>query len=174
MMKNNKSIAQLFVAATVALLMVSFGTLNNTKAQASVPESSYSTKVLRKNGITKRTLPKKYRGTWYSYEAAYRESPSSMDKLKITKHSVDGKKVRVANKLVKIHGKYRLAAYYDQMLTYFNVTGKGKQRKLTFSFVQPITNKHGQINHSKITKLITMDQPFYLSKKQAKAHPFNE
>ena len=171
-MLNKKNIITVLATIASMIAFLSLGMLHCTKAIASVPASSYSSKILKKNGFTKNEIPKKYRGTWYSYQRAYNESPASMDTLKITKTKFDGSKVKVAKKLVKIDGKYRLPVYANQQLTYLSFSNK-KNKKLTYSFVAPIISKNNKINKKKITRDITFDQPYFTSKKQAKNHPFS-
>lgn len=168
MVKNKKSLTALLVAASAMVVGLALSAVNLTTAHAGMSASTYSAKTLKQNGYTKRTLAKKYRGTWYAYQKSTGEASGSMDRLKITKNKVNGHAVKVANKLVKIKGHYRLGVYYDRALIYLSVTGK--PRKLAYSLVEPVLGKHGKIVKTQITKHITFDIPYYRTQKQAKAH----
>ncbi|GEO69233.1 hypothetical protein [Levilactobacillus acidifarinae] len=169
-MKNRKLLTTLLVIGTSLGLFLALDSLNLTTAHAGMPASTYSAKTLKQNGFTKRTLAKKYRGTWYAYEKYTGGTSGSMDRLKITKNKVNGYPVKVANKLVKIKGHYRLGVYYDRALIYLSVTNK--PRKLAYSLVEPVLGKHEKIVDTQITKHITFDIPYYRTQKQAKVHSY--
>lgn len=143
------------------LLFLGTSLLNVTPAHAESMPSAYSTQTLKKNGFTKRIIPKQYRGTWYD-----KDESRTIEKLKITKTKLFGFKVMVANKLVKIKGQYRLGVYSDGHLTYLSVSSKPKM--LRWSLVTPAM-KGKKVNKHQISRNIIADYLSFTNKKQAKA-----
>ena len=140
-----------------------------------MPTNRCSLKKLKKNGFTKNIIPKKYRGIWYSYEKDYGQNNPDFFNTKIKKRTFMGNKVKVANKLIKIKGKYQLPVYdlNQQTITYLYISGK-KNKKITMSTTTSYFENTNVIKRkSKTARHIIFIIPGYTNKFQAKSHPFS-
>lgn len=164
------------ILTTIAsmLILLSLGVLHTTKVNASMPTNTCSLQTLRKNGFTKNTIPKKYRGTWYTNEVDKYQSKADSYQTKVTKNTFLGNKVKVSNKAVKIKGKYQLPIYdlHQQLIIYLHVSGN-KSRKITMAYTRSFFENKNIVNkNSNASKHIIYTIPGYVTKHEAKSHSF--